>query len=401
MKSVGPSLEPFDVQIEKLEPGKGGLYGGHLKRLKERNWEKALDDYLEFFDHCYVTDGDDGTLRLTEGLESNSHTGELMPNQRAPRDGERLENHKYFWKGVGSQGSVTGWVETLYKGFDKEGKSREIAARASTWQNPFDKYYMRKRIDKFPPHLQGPLRTAQTVPSTELIDAAQEIIKAEWTAAGDVACAKGSGVHMSMEMFYNDMYDADAPRFQCKEFQQGLQWHISVVQALGWTPWRTEMCFYSEQYGALCGMADMLYKTPDGEIVLVDWKTNKAVTEKAFKEGDTFYPPLEHLPVCKLSKFTVQLNVYALMLEHALGAAYRPVRMIVVWLCDKNPSFIYWDVKDLREALHPMLLERGVMLNFLRKGKKKRAVEQANDPKKKKAKTQLGIAGFFGQKKNK
>ena len=67
----------------------------------------------------------------------------------------------------------------------------------------------------------------------------------------------------------------------------------------------------------LAGTVDLIIKTPDG-IHLVDWKTNEKIDNIAYM-GRKCKDPVSHLPDCKYSKYTLQLQLYAFILEQLYG----------------------------------------------------------------------------------
>jgi len=65
---------------------------------------------------------------------------------------------------------------------------------------------------------------------------------------------------------------------------------------------------------ALAGTADLLVRDRDGYYSIIDWKTNGKIWQQAFK-NKKMKPPLSHLDDCNFIHYSLQLNIYAWMLE--------------------------------------------------------------------------------------
>jgi len=73
-----------------------------------------------------------------------------------------------------------------------------------------------------------------------------------------------------------------------------------------------ELIVHDEELG-LAGTIDLVVETPDG-LVLIDWKTNKKITTKGYNNKKAL-EPIEDLDDCHLVKYSLQLSLYAYMLE--------------------------------------------------------------------------------------
>lgn len=71
---------------------------------------------------------------------------------------------------------------------------------------------------------------------------------------------------------------------------------------------------YDEELG-LAGTIDLKVINKDGTVSLYDWKTNKAIKSKPFNKGQVGKPPLNDLGDCNLNHYSLQLSIYAYMLE--------------------------------------------------------------------------------------
>lgn len=107
-----------------------------------------------------------------------------------------------------------------------------------------------------------------------------------------------------------------------------------------------ELRIHDEELG-LAGTIDLFISEGEGEdkvITLIDWKTNKAIKKKSF-DGKTFaYPPMEAMQDCNYEKYSLQLSLYAYMLERQ---GYTIKELIIVHLQeDKAVEIIVPYLKD-------------------------------------------------------
>ena len=102
----------------------------------------------------------------------------------------------------------------------------------------------------------------------------------------------------------------------------------------GWRTWR-EVPVAAEIDGMLLeGFVDLLLETPDGELVVVDWKTDRVPVAAALDAA------LEH--------YGVQGAAYALALESVLG---RPVARCIFVFARSPEGALQREVGDLRAAM--------------------------------------------------
>ena len=78
-----------------------------------------------------------------------------------------------------------------------------------------------------------------------------------------------------------------------------------------------ELIIYSEKL-KLAGTIDLvIYNKLTNQISLIDWKTNKKINKKAFRESDTGLRwPTKSLPDCNFTHYTLQLSLYKYILQN-------------------------------------------------------------------------------------
>ena len=98
----------------------------------------------------------------------------------------------------------------------------------------------------------------------------------------------------------------------------------------------------------ICGMVDQLFfNEKSGKLEIWDWKTNKAI--KKDNKWQQFKKPLNHLDVCELNTYSLQLSFYKLIVERntelELGDSY------IVWFNEKNDTYKIMKCYDFRDEI--------------------------------------------------
>tara|TARA_R110002020_G_scaffold449746_1_gene663074 strand:- start:277 stop:936 length:660 start_codon:yes stop_codon:yes gene_type:complete len=141
----------------------------------------------------------------------------------------------------------------------------------------------------------------------------------------------GKKVHKQIEDYYNEISVTNPT----EEYKQFL---LFIKEYPDWEPLRSEWKIYDERF-RICGCIDMVYKLPNGNIVLCDWKTSKEIKkENSFESGLT--ECVKHMPNCNFSTYSLQLNYYKFMLEELYELEVEKM-YIVSLLKDK------WTVDDV------------------------------------------------------
>jgi hypothetical protein len=209
------------------------------------------------------------------------------------------EEHKYSIEGR-ELISSTRFIGQFFKAFDVNGISKRVALAR------------RKKGELGP---KGKPITARDV-------------KKEWKHATDM----GTHVHMLIEKYIKrviGMEDID----NVKAFN-GVQFFDRLTRGLNKPHVDTEKIIYSEKLG-IAGMIDVMITHQNADnpseryVTLLDWKTNKKLDIKKdiFKRGGE--KTLDNVRDDKYSRYTLQLSLYAYMLE-LIG--YKINNLIVVHL---------------------------------------------------------------------
>lgn len=101
----------------------------------------------------------------------------------------------------------------------------------------------------------------------------------------------------------------------------------------------------------LAGTIDILFKK-DKELLIGDWKTSENI--KKYNPWQTALPPIEHLDDCNFFIYSLQLNIYKLILQKE---GYFPWAKVyptaLVWIKEGGYEFI--QVPDLTNEIKKML----------------------------------------------
>ena len=145
----------------------------------------------------------------------------------------------------------------------------------------------------------------------------QEEILAEWAEINKVAIDKGHKLHSEKEQ---ELIDLGINVFPA-QFENGLKISYDLTKLNpGIYP---ELILYSPFY-KVCGTSDVVIIYPDKTFDVEDYKSNKELKFESFKkfnqvtlkkEPVMMKSPVSHLQDCNGLHYTIQLSLYAFMLE--------------------------------------------------------------------------------------
>ena len=174
-------------------------------------------------------------------------------------------------------------------------------------------------------------------------------IKNKWKEDGNAASQAGTALHKKIELFYGSPGPVSPLENQGKDWEYFLQFHNEIIIPQGLEPYRSEWSIFISKAG-VAGQLDMLFKKGD-TFVLCDWKRAKSIdTENKWKTALT---PLEHMPDCNFSKYSLQLNLYKYILEKYYDI---PVHeMYIVVFHPTSQGFRQFQVPTLHAEIKKML----------------------------------------------
>tara|TARA_B110000196_G_scaffold320189_1_gene341031 strand:+ start:5430 stop:6380 length:951 start_codon:yes stop_codon:yes gene_type:complete len=180
-------------------------------------------------------------------------------------------------------------------------------------------------------------------------------IKEMWRVNGQEACDAGTKMHATIEHFYNgqDIVNPSVELAQFLEFEKSR---------LNLTPYRTEWMIFDHEF-RICGAIDMVFRHPDGEVSIWDWKRSKNIKKTSSSKA---HFPIEHLPDCNHVHYSLQQNLYRYILEKNYGLKVKSMHLLVchpnrVKYCDIPLRFMTSEIEDLLYYRKLALFKAGVI----------------------------------------
>jgi len=167
-------------------------------------------------------------------------------------------------------------------------------------------------------------------------------IRKMWEVNGKEARDAGTLLHAQIENYYNgEEVEADESDVALDQF---LEWDAAHED---WVPYRTEWKIFDADL-KIAGTIDAVFKDENGQFVMVDWKRCKEI-KKNNRFDSASGTGLEHIPDCNFAKYSMQLNLYKLMLENNYGLSVS--RMIIANFHPDQSSFHELEAMDMNKEL--------------------------------------------------
>jgi hypothetical protein len=186
-----------------------------------------------------------------------------------------------------------------------------------------------------------------------------EQIKAGWNANGAEASEAGTRMHLDIEHFYNsaDLTVDSMKKHDDWEPKLSPEWTMFMAyqEKIGskMAPFRTEWLVLNEDI-KVAGSIDMVYKKKDGKYAIYDWKRAKDIkTENSYQSG---LGPLMHLPDTNYWHYSMQLNVYRMILKHKYDIDVDELALVI--LHPNNPNWRVIKINIMEEEVLDMFESR-------------------------------------------
>jgi hypothetical protein len=160
-----------------------------------------------------------------------------------------------------------------------------------------------------------------------------------WKKGNDVSKTVGTSYHKAIEKYLLEGESEDLADY-IKLF---LENRVKKVK------YKCEQLYYSDEY-KVAGTCDLRIDNEDGTISLVDWKTNLNLRKKVY---NNFTGILSNMQDSKINEYTIQLSIYALLLELSEGAKIKTLH--IVWFDRENEKIELIKVDYLREIALKLL----------------------------------------------
>lgn len=140
---------------------------------------------------------------------------------------------------------------------------------------------------------------------------------------------RGTEAHLQMELWLN----SEPCREEEDEVANGLRFVREQLAPLGVCAYRTEWEIHADAEG-IAGSIDFVGRLPSGSLVIVDWKRCGKLRDDVVAGFKRFMDaPLGHLDDCSGAKYTLQLSIYAWILEAYYGETVEGLA-----LCSLHPN---------------------------------------------------------------
>ena len=118
-----------------------------------------------------------------------------------------------------------------------------------------------------------------------------------------------------------------------------------------------EKMVFAHSWG-IAGTVDLLLQRPNGDFWILDWKTNKRIRREGF-QGRTAKVPVEHLPDCEMTKYSLQLNLYERILrrEDYLPQGAKVDRGLLYVNPDTHEGVKYIEIPLMQSSISLMLID--------------------------------------------
>jgi len=179
----------------------------------------------------------------------------------------------------------------------------------------------------------------------------QDQILDEWKVLNERANQIGHATHAWIENFFKGIYQPIPKDFEIidriDKFNKIYYEKLSKLK-----PIKFEQKVFSTNW-KLAGTFDALFSYKD-QLVIVDWKTNKKFDVES-KYNKKLLEPFETEDECKLNEYSIQISLYALMLEE-IGLDVKMGYILYIGPDDDPQLHRYKDYRDiLRNYLNSQL----------------------------------------------
>lgn len=223
------------------------------------------------------------------------------------------------WFAVPEGDSVTGLIGSFMGSFDAAQSLRGMK-RKKEW--PYARYAVYDAVTR------KPVR-AMT----------DDEIRTAWERNGEDKRNRGSYTHLQLEKAGNSEEDTDRDLDEWPGCQDVLDY---VRQDRGWEIYRTELVVEDRTHLFTAGSVDLVARDPtDGKFILGDYKRCTKVDRDAVygprgkERHRRCRAPFADLDDCKLTKYMLQLNVYAAILSTHYGMPVKEMFLACV-----HPDFV-------------------------------------------------------------
>jgi ATP-dependent DNA helicase PIF1 len=244
------------------------------------------------------------TLRDTKNFSNSIKLlSEINSHEFDSRIKFREEDHKYWIDNDDKDLiSCTTFIHTFFQDFDTDKVINNIL-NSKNHKDPEYKYY----------------------------NMSYNEIKNLWDTNKKQASDLGTELHADIEYYYNgiDVKNNSA------EFCQFLNFYEDFKDL---KMYRTEWMIFSDIL-KITGSIDAVFKNNDGTITLGDWKRSKEINFNSFDNKCGKFP-FSHLPDCNFYHYSLQLNLYRMILEKFYNEKVKDMFLCIFHPNNKDNKYI-------------------------------------------------------------
>jgi len=201
------------------------------------------------------------------------------------------------------------------------------------------------------------MMSSRNWPNSKYFGQTSKEIKDGWSKNGKEASEAGTAMHYDIECFYNDMpieIDED-----CVEFDYFMKFEDEIGSKL--EAYRTEWMVWDKEL-KLAGSIDMIFRNPDGTLLIYDWKRCKEI-KKNNRYQTSITPCIKHLQDTNFWHYSLQLNTYKYLLEKNYGERVVGMYLVCLHPNNANQSYIRMEVPHMpSEMADLMKLKKSLIL---------------------------------------
>ena len=163
-------------------------------------------------------------------------------------------------------------------------------------------------------------------------------IKKLWDTNKKEASELGTELHANIEYYYNGI----EVKNNSPEFCQFLNFYEDFKDL---KMYRTEWMIFSDIL-KITGSIDAVFRNTDGTITLGDWKRSKEINFNSFDNKYGKFP-FSHLPDCNFYHYSLQLNLYRMILETFYNEKVADMFLCIFHPNNKDNKYIKIPIKRM------------------------------------------------------
>lgn len=227
------------------------------------------------------------------------------------------KGHKYFIDNDNTDIiSITTYIHTFFNDFDIDFNIKKIL-NSDDYKNPDYKYF----------------------------NMTYEQIKNLWEKNGLDARLEGTKLHEDIEKYYNNITVEN----DTQEFKYFLNFFNDFKNQL--EPYRTEWYIFYDIL-KLSGSIDIVFKNNDGTLSIGDWKRSKNIYYNSFSNEKGKFP-INHLDDCNYNHYSLQLNMYKIILEKVYNQKVKELFLIILY--PDNDNYIKINIEIMDKEINYLL----------------------------------------------